>query len=86
MAGELYDLYAKAAHTLPEKPRFLAGAGNGIRKNPALCRVLERVFGLPLHIPLHREEAAFGAALVALTGAGFFPDIREAQKRIRYLS
>jgi sedoheptulokinase len=84
MAGELYDLYEKAAPALPEKPRFLAGAGNGIRKNPALRRVLERVFGLPLHIPLHREEAAFGAALAALTGAGFFPGIREAQKQIRY--
>lgn len=85
MAGELYGLYEKAAPALPEKPRFFAGAGNGIRKNPALRRVLERVFGLPLHIPLHREEAAFGAALTALTGAGFFPDIREAQKRIRYM-
>jgi sedoheptulokinase len=84
MAGELQDLYKRAAHALPGKPRFLVGAGNGIRKNPALCRVLEKVFGLPLHIPLHREEAAFGAALAALTGAGFFPDIRDAQKRIRY--
>ena len=41
-------------------------------------------FGLPLQIPVHREEAAYGAALTALVGAGAASSIAEAQAVIRY--
>ena len=41
-------------------------------------------FGLPLSIPVHQEEAAYGAALTALVGAGAAANIAEAQRIIRY--
>jgi sedoheptulokinase len=87
IAGELFEMYNRAAPALPRRPEILLGAGNGIRKNPALQKTLERVFGLPLVIPLHREEACFGAALAALTcveGSPCYKDIQKAQKLIQY--
>ena len=48
----------------------LAASGNAVRKNPALVRALERVFGCRVCIPVHQEEAAFGAALFAAAAAG----------------
>ncbi len=57
----------------------LAGAGNGLRANPLLCRMVEEAFGMPLALPPHREEAAFGAALVAAVGAGFHPGFLHAR-------
>jgi sedoheptulokinase len=38
----------------------LVGAGNGIRENPVLAGIIAEEFGLPLAVPAHREEAAFG--------------------------
>ncbi|MDY3920239.1 MAG: FGGY family carbohydrate kinase [Candidatus Limivivens sp.] len=66
------------------KPVYLAGAGNGIRKNPVLQRILEEKFRMPLQIPVHREEAAYGAALYGLCAAGVLKDIREGQNKIRF--
>lgn len=43
----------------------LTASGNAVRKNPALQQALETVFRVPVNIPIHREEAAFGAALFA---------------------
>ena len=45
--------------------RELVVSGNAVRKNPALRMVLRQVFGLPIVIPAHREEAAYGSALFA---------------------
>ncbi|MDR0405700.1 MAG: hypothetical protein LBH54_02770 [Clostridiales bacterium] len=80
IAEELFSLYAQTG----AKRDFLAGAGNGIRKNRALARLLEELFGLPLHIPAHTEEAAFGAGLFALTAAGRRKTLGEAQQMIQY--
>ena len=41
-------------------------------------------FALPLLIPRHSEEAAFGAALTAMAAAGISKDITQAQKIIEY--
>ena len=43
----------------------LVGSGNGMRKNSALQMAAERVFGLPLRLSRHPEEAATGAAMIA---------------------
>ena len=49
----------------------LVVSGNAVRKNPALRRVLERVFGMKILVPVHQEEAAYGSALFAgLTSDG----------------
>jgi hypothetical protein len=36
--------------------------------------------------PHHREEAAYGAALLAAVGAGLFPDLATAGGMIKYNS
>lgn len=65
IAEELYGLYRAmgdvSVHTL-------IGSGNGLRANPALCRAVERRFGMPLTLTDTREEAALGAAIYAAGG------------------
>ena len=60
------------------------GSDNCLRLNPTLRRVIADRFGLPLHMPLHREEAAFGAALYAGVGLGLYPDFVAAGRMIPY--
>lgn len=62
----------------------LVGAGNGLRENTALATAIADEFGIPLAIGIHREEAAFGAALVAAVGLGVVSDPAAARRLIRY--
>ncbi len=62
----------------------LVGAGNGLRENALLAQMVADEFGLPLAMPAHREEAAYGAALVAGVGAGLWPDLAAAARVIDY--
>jgi sugar (pentulose or hexulose) kinase len=64
----------------------LVGAGNGLRENSVLAQIVTDAFALPLAVPQHREEAAYGAALLAATSAGVFPDLPSAGQLIRYQS
>ena len=59
-------------------PPLLVGAGNGVRQNRLLARILARRFGKPLLIPGHAEEAAVGAAVAASIGLGIFADLETA--------
>lgn len=79
---ELYEMYRSAG--LQSGCKNLIGSGNGLRQNVTLRRLFEKAFGLPLKIPEHREEAAFGAALYALVVTGAYSSIEEAQTLIRY--
>jgi len=62
----------------------LIGAGNGLRENILLARIVADEFGLPIQFPRHREEAAYGAALLAAVGAGLAPDLATAARVIHY--
>jgi sugar (pentulose or hexulose) kinase len=62
----------------------LIGAGNGLRENPLLARIIADAFELPLRLPRHREEAGYGAALLAAVGAGIFPDLSSAGRIIHH--
>lgn len=64
---ELYDMY----ECMNVKRTSLIGSGNGIRKNNALKKTAEDMFGAKMKIPSHMEEAAFGSALFAMTAVGF---------------
>jgi sedoheptulokinase len=66
------------------KHRLLIGSGNALRRNPVLQQIAAKRFDLPLMIPAHKEEAAYGAALAALTGSGFCNSLAQAQSLIRY--
>jgi sugar (pentulose or hexulose) kinase len=64
--------------------RQLVGAGNGLRENHVLAGIVAEEFGMPLALPKHREEAAFGAALLAAVGLGVLPDRSASARWIRY--
>lgn len=85
IADELGRLYEQLPETVRSRHTYLVGCGNGLRLNQTLCKVIEDRFGLPLRIPRHREEAAFGAALCAGVGLGLYPDFIAAGRMIRYL-
>ena len=80
IAAELYEMYEK----MGVKKCGIVGSGNGIRKNPALAEVFERLFGAKMAIPAHLEEASFGAALFGLISAGVFQNAEAAQAMIKY--
>jgi len=64
MAGELYGMYEKYRDAGGSAGQ-LFGSGNGLRKNAALCRIVEETFGAPMTLSANEEEAACGAALFA---------------------
>lgn len=62
IAHEMYSYYSPLGLG---NPGYMAGSGNGIRKNPALQKILSECFGAPLVLSRVQEEAAFGAARLA---------------------
>ncbi|MGE5613156.1 MAG: sedoheptulokinase [Bacillota bacterium] len=86
IAQELYELVQPVFSVEGKGKKRLIVSGNGVRKNPVLAEILSRKFAMPVQIPVHREEAAYGAVLYAMTGVGRFRDIAEAQKIIKYRS
>lgn len=58
-------------------------SGNAMRKNPTLRRICAERFGKQTLIPLHTEEAAFGAALYGGISAGLLTR-NESYTRIQY--
>ncbi len=84
MARVFLDGYGKI-QTAAGGPRSrLVGAGNGLRQNAVLSQIVAQTFGLPLRVPVHREEAACGAALIAGVGAGVFASVAEAARIVQY--
>lgn len=85
MAGELWSHY-EDMQAMDNRPRnLLVGSGNAIRRNPALKKAFEKVFGLEMQIPEHVEEAACGAALFALVAGKKKESFEAAQSLIRYV-
>ncbi len=80
MVEELHSMYLQMGETRGG----VVGSGNGIRKNEALCRAAEKVFGAKLRVPLYTEEAACGAALFSLVASGRFSGVSEVRALIRY--
>jgi len=62
----------------------IVASGNGVRKNSAFIKILEEKFGGELKIPLHTEEASFGAALFGLIACGIYKNARDVQNLIKY--
>ena len=66
MADELFEMYRGYLDMGGQKPAAMIGSGNGLRKNPHLCRIMEETFGCPLILSENNEEAACGAAIYAV--------------------
>ncbi len=84
MVDELYAPYKKMCAQAAAQPVHLIGSGNGIRRNPALRKRFEQAFGMPMRIPIHCEEAAYGTALFAASCTGLRTTVAAAQALIRY--
>jgi sugar (pentulose or hexulose) kinase len=82
MARAFAASVGRLAQLTGSPPAALVGAGNGIRTNPLLAQIVAETFGLPMQMPAHREEAAYGAALLAGVGAGVIADLDDAGRRI----
>lgn len=67
IANELCNMYKLIMPYEENRRTKLVGSGNGVRKNKYFQKVLEEIFSLPLTIPEHSEEAAFGAALFSIS-------------------
>jgi len=81
IALELFEMYKK----MNVNRIGIVGSGNGVRKNAALVKTIEKTFGAKMIFPRHKEEASFGAALFGLISCGVFKSASEAQKMIQYL-
>jgi len=80
MATELFNMYQQMGSV----KSGIVGSGNGIRKNPALVKTFESMFASNMKVPMHLEEAAFGAALFGLIACGVFKNAQSAQSLITY--
>lgn len=69
-----------------DRQSMLVGAGNALRENPVLASCVASAFSLTPLVTQHREEAAFGAALVGGVAAGVFASLDEAATIIAYAS
>ncbi len=65
MARSLRDGYAAVERITGRSQSQLIAAGNGLRENPLLAEIVSQSFGLQMVFTAHREEAAYGAALMA---------------------
>ena len=65
MARSLRDGYSAIEQITGRSQTQLVAAGNGLRENPLLSEIVSQSFGLPMTFTSHREEAAYGAALIA---------------------
>lgn len=73
-----------ASRDAPWPAQRIIATGNAVRRNPLLVQAIARRFGLPLDIPVHREEAAYGAALLAGVETRLWPSLEDAGRFIRY--
>lgn len=71
MSQELYDFYQLLPNSIRERKTILVGSGNGIKRNPLLCQILEECFKCHLQVSACREEAALGACICGMVGNGY---------------
>ena len=84
MARELYELARPILTDGSFCLKNLVASGNGVRKNSTMRSILSNRFCLPVRVPIFNEEAAYGAALFAMTAVGRFSDFDEVNQFIKY--
>jgi sugar (pentulose or hexulose) kinase len=84
MVDELCSMYDGAGGRTGCRHVTAVASGNAVRKNPLLSALIGGRTGCPVRIPRHREEAAFGAALLAGVGTGVWPDLARAGECVAY--
>ena len=82
MGRSLHDGFQAIINVTANRPTKLIAAGNGLRENPLLAEIVAQSFDLRMQFTQHREEAAFGAVLVASVGAKLFANLEDAAKTL----
>ena len=75
------DLAASAGDWQAQR---IIATGNAVRRNPLLAQCIADRFGLPVDLPTHREEAAYGTALLAGAQTGVWPGLEAAGRQISH--
>jgi sugar (pentulose or hexulose) kinase len=83
IADGMHWFYDHAGAHRPAALRRIVGSGNGLRTNPLLVEIISRTFEREVWLPMHHEEAAYGAALLAGSTTGLWVDLETAGKHIR---
>lgn len=86
MSQSLHEGFLAIHQITRHSPGNLTAAGNGLRENRLLAQIVSQAFGLPMTFTRHREEAAFGAAIVASVGANLYPSLDAATKAMIHLA
>jgi sugar (pentulose or hexulose) kinase len=73
LARVLAEDVDRIARASGRRPTTAVGCGNALRKNPLLARLVSEALGLPLELSRHSEEAAVGAARIAVRGLSLNP-------------
>lgn len=74
IANELFEFYHKLPENIKSGKKFIIGSGNGMKRNPLLCKTFEKQFNCEVKLSLHEEEAAYGACINAMIAGGYIPD------------
>ncbi len=82
--NELAAFHDRAPDSHTQRHQAVVASGNAVRKNPLLRRIIAGRFGRPVRVPRHREEAAYGAALLAGVSVGLWPNLAAAGRGIAY--
>ncbi|MBI1309860.1 hypothetical protein GC176_01025 [bacterium] len=84
MAANYRTAWDQIVAVTGDRQTRLVGAGNGLRENRILAEAVSSAFKLSPVVTLHREEAAFGAALTGAIAAGIFESLDTAGTLIQY--
>lgn len=84
MANDYRQAYELICSVTGKKQSRLVTAGNGLRENQLLSAIVESEMQLAPAATKHREEAAFGASLIAGVGASVFEDLHAAGRLVQY--
>lgn len=74
VAEELLSFVAMFPQPVRDGIAAVCGSGNGIRRNPAMRRLLQMKLQLPVRVAMVEEERAYGASIHAAVGIGLFED------------
>ena len=79
---ELYYFYEKLTEQSNDSISII-GAGGGF-SSELWTQIAADVFDKEVKLTVCQEQASLGAALIAVVGLGYYPDMRQACKMIRY--